>query len=279
MVGIRGTGIDPTDQEGPLIRGEWLAERFRWHLRTVRGMDPRHHHACCRIPGNDRRRTVIAGRQCGTPDVEPQAPLAGVFVRPVTIPAMVGKDRLHRPSQLQISLGAPCVHGHPEQESCENTDRGDLRPVHPLSHRRALPRSTPATPTAAGPKSLDRSRISPEYPHRSSPTQAAAESGLPYPLNRFTLPRRTGNLTAMQGRSLQQHRSRPGDERKGPLPSLHPGLGRAVFQSGKKPPLTGELSKIMIHSGQRPHAASTPWVAGDHSSPSESRQADVSCGS
>ena len=57
---IRGTGIDPTGKEGPLIRVEWLAERFRWHLRIVRGVDSRHDHACRRITGHNRRRTAMA---------------------------------------------------------------------------------------------------------------------------------------------------------------------------------------------------------------------------
>ena len=192
---------------------------------------------------------------------------------------MVGEDRLHSPSQLQISPIAPRVDGHSGEQPDEKTDRGDFRPFHALSHRRTLPKHTPATPTAARLMSLDRSRrISPEYPLRSPPPKLPPSSGCSTPPEPY-LPRRTGNLTAMQGNSLQRHQSRPSDTRRNPLPFPGLGRGRSVFQSGKKPPLSGDFSKSMIHSGQRPPAGSRHWVGGVHSSPSESRQAEVSCGS
>ena len=98
----RGTGIDPPGDEGPLFAREGLAERFRWHLRPIRRMNTGHHRAGRRITGHDRRRATVAGCQSFAPDVEPQARLAGMLVRPVATPAMVGENRLDGPGQFQI---------------------------------------------------------------------------------------------------------------------------------------------------------------------------------
>ena len=143
----RGTGIDPPDEEGPLLAREGLAKRFRWHLRLVRRMDAGHHRAGRRITGHDRRRAAVARRQGFAPDVEPQAGLAGMLVRPVATPAMVDEDRLHRPSQLQIRFRSPRVHGRQRGEHEQPEGRPEGRVCHRLiSQRTSIPRSLPEQP-------------------------------------------------------------------------------------------------------------------------------------
>ena len=176
----RGTGIDPPDEEGPLLAREGLAERIRWHLRLVRRMDAGHHRAGCRITGDDRRRAAVARSKSFAPDVEPQARLAGMLVRPVATPAMVGEDRLDRPRQLQSGLvghrrdgqtGADAGEDHGGEPRCRDL-RPERVPSHcPVSKKAILPsRLPPGRP--AGSCS--------QYPHRSPLPQVSRQTDPPH---------------------------------------------------------------------------------------------------